>query len=145
MTYKASKFGPARRPCGSCPYRKSTPSGVWARSEYEKLPRYDLPTGDQPFGAFFCHQQDGRLCAGWVGCHDMEESMGLRMAARGGLLDIESWEAALDYECPVELFETGAEAAEHGLADLRNPGDPARRTIDKLVQRAARRSGYDQT
>jgi hypothetical protein len=54
--------GPARNPCGSCPYRKDVPSGVWETLEYEKLPPYDGETFEQPFEAFFCHQQNGRLC-----------------------------------------------------------------------------------
>ena len=39
---------PAKNPCGSCPYRKDVPSGVWAVSEYLKLVEYDRPTGEQP-------------------------------------------------------------------------------------------------
>jgi hypothetical protein len=135
---------PSPYPCVSCPYRKDVPSGVWHPDEYLKLPRYDLPTAEQPFGAFFCHQQNGRLCSGWVGCHDMDESMGLRMAASAGLLTPEDVDAALDYECPVELFESGAEAARHGLADVPEPSEQAKRAIDKLERRRERR-GYDET
>jgi hypothetical protein len=121
----------AKAPCRSCPYRKDVPSGVWAPEEYDKLPLYDAETFDQPFGAFYCHQQDGRLCAGWVGCHDMQESLGLRMAK----LTPEDYELALDYESPVELFASGAEAAAHGKAEITNPSLPARRTIDRLARK----------
>lgn len=52
---------PAKNPCGSCPYRRDVPSGIWSEEEYDKLPQYDLPTGDQPPNVFLCHQQNGRL------------------------------------------------------------------------------------
>lgn len=128
--------GPAKRPCGSCPYRRDVPSGVWHRSEYEKLPRYDGETWDQPVGAFFCHQQDGHLCAGWVGCHDMEETMALRppFFQMNGL-EPEDVQAALDYECPVPLFESGQEAADHGMRDLESPSEKAVKTGAKIYAR----------
>ena len=48
---------PAKSPCGSCPYRQDVPSGVWAASEYEKLPAYDAPeTFMQPPGLFIREQ-----------------------------------------------------------------------------------------
>jgi hypothetical protein len=47
---------PASNPCGSCPYRRDVPSGVWDAAEYEKLPRYDGPMADQPARLFLCHQ-----------------------------------------------------------------------------------------
>jgi hypothetical protein len=132
--------GPAKTPCRSCPYRKDVPSGVWAPEEYDKLPPYDNPTPSQPLGAFYCHQQNGRLCAGWVGCHDMRESLGLRMAASFGHLSPEDVDAALDYSSPVELFESGAAAAEHGRADITTPSERARRVIDVLTRKQERRS-----
>jgi hypothetical protein len=112
---------------------------VWSQEEYEKLPPYDADTGDQPIAAFMCHQQNGRLCSGWVGCHDMQESMGLRMAVASGVINDESYEAALDYECPVPLFESGAEAAKHGVAEIAEPAE-ARRTITKIEARRQRRA-----
>lgn len=121
---------PAKRPCGSCPYRRDVPSGVWDREEYEKLPEYDKPTGEQPPAVFHCHQQNGRACGGWCAVHDMEESLGLRLAAAMGL--ISDPEPFLDYETDVPLFETGAEAAAHGLANVDDPGEDADRVIAKL-------------
>lgn len=126
---------PARTPCYSCPYRRDVPSGVWSSEEYEKLPRYDAPTHDQPVGAFFCHQQDGRLCAGWVGCHDMEESLGLRLAVAFGHVSEVDAEAALNYESPVPLFESGAAASEHGLRDIEAPGPEAQRIATRLSEK----------
>jgi hypothetical protein len=73
---------PSKAPCGTCPYRRDVPPGVWSAEEYAKLPRYDGETGDQIMqggtGLFFCHQNDGKLCAGWVGCHDTRHLAALR-------------------------------------------------------------------
>jgi hypothetical protein len=131
--------GPAPYPCASCPYRRDVPSGVWHASEYAKLPPFDRETFAQPPAAFFCHQQNGHLCAGWVGCHDMDQSLGLRMAAMSGLLAGEEVEKALDYVSPIPLWSSGAEAAAHGIAEVTEPGAEAQRTIGKLVRRAERR------
>jgi hypothetical protein len=134
-----SAKGPARSPCGSCPYRLDVPSGVWAAEEYDKLPPYDGETHEQPPTAFFCHAQNGRLCAGWVGCHDMAHSLGLRLAAAMGLLAGGDVDAALDYESPVPLHASGAAAAEHGKIGIAIPDDEARRAIAKLEARRQRR------
>lgn len=115
---------PARRPCGSCPYQRDVPSGVWAAEEYAKLPEYDRPMADQPVGVFLCHRQDGRVCGGWAAVHDMEECLAVRLAAvRGTLADPA---AVLEYATDVELWASGAEAAEHGLREIAAPGDEAR-------------------
>lgn len=124
---------PAPNPCGSCPYRKDVASGVWDRSEYEKLPEYDRPTGEQPPNVFMCHQQDGRACAGWTATHDMEECFGLRLAVAMGI--VEDPEPFFDYETPVPLFDSGQEAADHGLREITAPGEKARRTMDKLERK----------
>lgn len=130
---------PAPAPCGSCPYRRDVPSGIWADEEYEKLLAFDRETGFQPPSAFMCHQQDGRLCAGWVGCHDMDESLGLRVLFGLGLLDRDTYLAALDYTTPVELFASGAEAAEHGRREIEAPSRRARQTVQKLRRRKGER------
>lgn len=130
--------GLAPRPCGSCPYRRDVPSGVWSSHEYEKLPPYDNETAEQPYGAFLCHQQNGKLCAGWVGCHDMDNSLALRLAAATGIIDPDTFEAAIDYECPVELWDSGAEAAEHGLAKITDPDGDAKRVMAKLRRKRSR-------
>jgi len=126
---------PAPRPCESCPYRRDVAPGVWAEEEYAKLPSYDGETWEQSPTAFYCHQQDGRLCAGWVGCHDMQESFGLRMLSAGGGIDLEALEATLDYVSPVPLFESGAAAAEHGRSGIEQPPPEAVRVIQKISRR----------
>ena len=115
----------AKVPCRSCPYRADVPSGVWAAHEYDKLPGYDGTMPEQveagALGAFMCHQQDGQLCAGWVGCHGAYELIALRMVAD---LDPTVW----TYRSPVPLFASGAEAAAHGLPEVSS----ARNTSDIL-------------
>lgn len=99
-----------------------------------KLPPYDLETGRQPTLGFDCHQQNGHLCAGWVGCHDMNENLALRVAIVSGELTPEEYEQILNYESPVPLFASGADAAQHGLEEA-VPGPRAQKIIDKLKRK----------
>lgn len=130
---------PAPRPCVSCPYRCDVPSGVWSASEYLKLHEYDEETGRQPPGVFLCHQNDGRLCAGWVAVHDMENSLSLRLATAMGVVAVTDLDTIIDYTTDVPLFGSGYEAAEHGLADIRTPGRGARKMIQRLSRKQPRR------
>ncbi|QDP55246.1 MAG: hypothetical protein Tp170SUR191951_84 [Prokaryotic dsDNA virus sp.] len=123
---------PSAAPCGSCPYRVDVPSGIWAREEYEKLTLYDGETWEQSPALFYCHQNDGHLCAGWAGCHDTDELLALRL----NRVSHETFE----YVSPVPLFGSGAEAASHGMAAIDCPDRHAVKMIDKL---AARRLGID--
>ena len=54
-------------------------------------------------------------------------------------MDLETLDATLDYESPVPLFASGAEAAEHGRREIEAPPEEADRVILKIVQRRARR------
>ncbi len=124
------------RPCTSCPYRRDVPSGIWDPEEYAKLPGYDGDVPDQAaagaFALFHCHQRDGNLCAGWAGCHDMTNSLAVRMnAERLG-------PGVYDYVSPVPLFASGAEAAEHGLRDVTEPSTSAVRAMRAIGQIRAR-------
>jgi hypothetical protein len=134
----AELIGPRRAPCATCPYRRDVPSGIWTANEYDKLPVYDRDIASQAmagaFSAFFCHTQDGNLCAGWVGCHDMHETLAIR-AGRSDLdLDV-----ILNYQSPVPLFASGAEAAEHGKRDIERPGSVAQRKIVQLLKQRENR------
>lgn len=124
-----------KRPCPSCPYRCDAPSGIWAAEEYDKLPAYDGDVPEQVMaratGLFHCHSQQEKLCAGWVGCHDMTQSFAIRFNSR----DVDP--AVFDYVSPVPLFGSGAEAAEHGKRDLSKPGAEARRKIGQLLRMQA--------
>lgn len=131
--------GPRARPCSTCPYRRDVPSGLWSAEEYNRLPAYDGDTAEQAYAGafhlFFCHKQTGDLCAGWVGCHDMTENLAVRVNDHRVDLD-----AVLGYVSPVELFESGAQAAEHGKRDIADPGPAARRRIDQLLRQRDRRT-----
>ena len=126
---------PAPRPCISCPYRRDVPSGIWDETEYAKLEQFDGETWSQPTTVFLCHQQDGRLCAGWVACHDMAESFGLRVACLNGRLGIDELEEVYDYQTDVPVFGSGAEAAAHGRRLLDDPPAEAVAQIKKLVRK----------
>ncbi len=117
-------------PCRTCPYRRDVPSGLWDAAEYAKLPGFDGDIPDQvaagALSVFDCHQRTGDLCAGWAGCHDMTSMLAVRLRAR------EIDPAVYDYQSPVPLFASGAEAAEHGMRDIDHPGPEALAAITKL-------------
>lgn len=126
----------ATAPCKSCPYRRDVPSGVWHESEYEKLPAYDGELIDQitngGTGLFMCHQRDGHLCAGWVGCHGAENLFALRLPIYN--IDPSVW----SYASPVPLFASGVEAYVHGMKDIDDPGPAANRVMNRLLAKAGR-------
>lgn len=128
---------PTSRPCGSCPYRRDVPSGLWDASEYEKLPKYDDMNDPESWSVFQCHQQNGHACAGWVGVHDMENSIGLRLAVSSET--VKDWDSFVDYETDVPLFDSGAEASEHGMREIDNPSPEGQRAIDRLRAKAYKR------
>jgi hypothetical protein len=110
---------------------------VWERSEYVRLPRYDGETFEQPTQVFLCHQMDGRICAGWAGCHDMSKNLAIRIAAVDGSLTEAELETVHEYVSPVSLFESGQAAAEHGLAEVDTPSPEARRMSQDLIRKRA--------
>jgi hypothetical protein len=124
---------PDARPCASCPYRKSAPSGLWAETEYALLPLYDLDTWAQPPGMLYCHQRDGRLCAGFAAVHDMDENLGLRFAISDGTVSGDAAEAIRGYSTTADLWPTGFDAARHGMRDLGSPSPAALAAAAKLT------------
>lgn len=126
---------PKKHPCGSCPYRQDVPSGVWHPDEYAKLIQYDRPMAEQPQQMFGCHQNDESLCSGWAGTHDMDQNLAIRVAVLDGRLSLEDYEATIDYESPVPLFESGLEAAVHGIKEVANPSDRADKMSRNLVRK----------
>ncbi|WP_317983968.1 DUF6283 family protein [Nocardia colli] len=72
-----------------------------------------------------------RLCAGRVGCHG-DHLLGLRLALMQGRISGATFQAAIDYQSPVPLFGSGAEAADHGQVDIHRPGLEAVRAIAKI-------------
>lgn len=81
------------------------------------------------------YQQDGRICAGWAGCHDMDHNLAARVAVLDGRLTPDEYQRLLDYAPGVPLFGSGQSAAAHGLADEKNPGQRARQMARKLRHR----------
>lgn len=122
------------RPCSGCPYRKDCPSGVWHRSEYEKLAEYDQETALQPIGVFLCHDGDreSTLCRGWLDCHDKSQLLALRIAVSMGRCDQKIFKLPAS---PVPVFESGTEAMKHGLKRMRRPGKNASELQSKLLKR----------
>ncbi len=115
-------------PCGSCPYRKDAPSGMWDRSEYEKLPMYDGETMDQfakgGTALFMCHQDDGCLCGGWLMTHDRDHLIALRLHPVDA--------SVADYDPDVEVFASGQEAHDHGVRDIDEPSENTIRKIEGI-------------
>jgi hypothetical protein len=134
---------PAAAPCASCPYRRDVPEGVWSENEYDKLPPYDDETAHQPVAVFMCHQQDGRVCAGWAGCHDMNHALAVRMLAFTAEPDV--LEAILDYETDVQLWDSGQQACDHGKSGIARPGPRAVRMIEMLEAKQLRQGGGERS
>lgn len=122
---------PRKSPCASCPYRRSSPSGIWDASEYQKLPTYDGDTSEQATAAFFCHQGDNTVCAGWLGHTDPTHLLAVRLGVIAGTLD----PACFDYRTAAELFASGEAAAAHGLRDITRPNARARDAIDRISRK----------
>jgi len=121
---------PQPRPCATCPYRRSVPSGIWDAEEYEKLPEYDREMPEQPLASFYCHQRDGSVCSGWLGHREYpSDLLAVRLGVSAGHLDV----SCIEYETDVPLFQSGAEAAAHGMRDIEHPGRMAQKAIDKIV------------
>lgn len=128
---------PPARPCGSCPYRKDVPSGIWDVSEYVKLPAYDGDITNQvvkgAFGLFMCHQRDGCLCGGWLQSHGTDDLLALRLNS----VDPSAW----NYTSEIEVFGSGAAAALHGLQDIADPSPEARRFMDGITKAKGKDDG----
>ncbi len=123
------KLSVAKVPCGSCPYRRDVPSGIWEQHEYNKLPGYDGQTWEQEMALFMCHQKDGNLCAGWLACHNPRQLLALRLPRK----DLDP--AVYDYKTDVPVFSSGAEAKKHGMRDIEQPGKKAEKMITGLLRK----------
>ncbi len=129
-----STLKPPKRPCGSCPYVKTTPSGIWHKSEYEKLTAYDNPTALQPPQVFMCHQQDGHICGGWLMTHDADHLLALR------LNNVD--EGAFNYfPHGVDVHESGKAACDFGVTGIAHPSDAAKKKIAGLIKRRGLSNG----
>ena len=117
-----------KNPCSTCPYRKDTPSGLWAEDEYEKLRGYDDNTA---FSTFLCHQTNvtdvPTACKGWLMVHC--DSVAVRLAQlKGEVKAPECFE-----EPDVELYASGNEAADAGEREIKRPKAKSRRIARKML------------
>lgn len=109
------------RSCVACPYRRDVPSGIWAAEEYEKLRKYDRPTWEQPPIGFLCHATSDFYCHGWAAVHG-DHALVFRLDPPDGEIRAGN----------TPLFTSGAEAVDHGQADVDRPGRAAVRMIEQL-------------
>ena len=116
-----------KKPCGSCPYRKDVPSGIWSREEYEKLPEYDGETWEQNPALFLCHSKSECLCSGWLATHDPRDLLALRLSRN-------IHENVFVYRTDVPVFASGQEAHDHGVADIDHPSEEALRLMNGLMK-----------
>lgn len=119
------------QPCATCPYRRDVPSGLWAATEYAKLPEYDQLTANQPIVAFFCHTSPEFLCTGWAVCHENRERGRELLALR--LIEGSYGQCIEIPETTVPLFTSGRAAARHGMRDIDKPSRRAILAIRKLA------------
>lgn len=123
-----------RAPCQSCPYRRDVPSGIWEAGEYDKIIPFDNETWMQPPRLFLCHQADGCLCRGWLDTHG-SELLAIRLGIIKGEIDAEAVCKALDEGPAVPVFESAAQAAEHGRRAIKRPGRKARAMVAKIEKK----------
>lgn len=123
----------APRPCSTCPYRRDTPPGIWHPDEYERLADFDDVDADGvlPTSTFRCHQQTATgvptACRGWLTVH--ADSVAVRVAVVTGQVTIDQVRAPV----PVDLYASGAEARDAGLAGVADPSPEALQAIASLV------------
>jgi len=126
-----------RQACNTCPYRRDTPSGLWSRVEYEKLPDYDREFPPE-LAVFWCHQSNASgqptVCRGWLAAH--RDAVAVRLACAQGQLRPEDVPEDGEVET---YYATGAEACAAGLVELGNPSPEARARIEALLLRGAGR------
>jgi hypothetical protein len=135
--------------CPTCPYRKDTPAGIWATSEYEKLALYDEPDFRDPkckvdagtympeLSTFHCHQENATgkptVCRGWLSVH--RNAVAVRLTCAKGALSVS--DIPVDSE-PL-YYETGAQAAAAGLSGCPKPSPEAKKAINSLERRGVAR------
>ncbi len=127
----------APTPCTTCPYRRDTPSGIWDRIEYEKLPAYDeRGFGGAPMVTFHCHQEaeigKPTVCRGWLSVHP--DCIAVRMARFSGLITKEQM-AEIPIKPDPALYSSGTQAMRAGIKGIKRPKAKAVAAIRKLVKR----------
>ena len=152
MEEEASKYATRRKPCASCPYLKSTPSGVWAAEEYTRLCKYDGDMGSQLMeggnGLFMCHQNNGEettpcMCRGWTDTHGAENlvaiCLSLSSGGGGSKFPDDLWEHS-----GADVYASGQEACDAGMRDIEQPQELAKKTQSLLLRKNKRLRTLDQ-
>lgn len=127
------------KPCNTCPYRTDTPPGIWDAEEYEKLRGF---AAGERIGIFMCHHSVGGpelVCRGWLSVE--AESAAARIAVlEGRIVDDDR------YADPgVELYPSGAAAADAGIAGVQHPGPEALRAGRQIVAERRRTTRRQET
>jgi hypothetical protein len=113
---------------------------VWARSTYEILRPFDLPTAEQPMGPFACHATPDHLCHGWVVVSDRRGRENNEYAS----LALRLWPIANIPPERAPLWGSHTEAADHGQRDCDNPSLEAMNMAHRLVDKYDRLRWGDQ-
>lgn len=127
------------QPCSACPYRRDVSSGLWSPEDYDKLRPYDRSTGEQPPQPFSCHATPEHLCHGWAVVHSNRGHECELLALR--LLEFQSGEPIDVPPAGAPLFDSGTQAADHGMAEIAHPSIEAYRTGSRLLAKYRRLSG----
>lgn len=133
-----TKLNQRSKPCETCPYLRSTPLGIWDKSEYLRLLQFDEPTYKQSSSTFRCHNDSNCLCQGWLDCHDATQLLSIRIASIQQRL-------APDFNFERSGADVYSSAKELVYANMRacgDPGDRAKRCIKKLTRSKSRKSRH---
>lgn len=128
-----------KKPCVSCPYRVDVPSGVWSKSEYEKLRGYDGETWETDRASFLCHNtstvgaENDTLCRGWLTTHP--ESLAVRFLMLEHKVTVEQ----IDADPGVPLHASGNEAADFGERDIDNPSPACVAFVQRMLPKQNRK------
>ena len=120
----------APNPCNSCPYRKDTPPGIWAREEYDKLPAWDDKMSFA--GVFHCHNAPDAVCRGWLEVH--QDNLSVRLTT----FRI-NWDDSNSQPTKVALYASGEEARRAGIKGIKRPSLRARLKIGQILARRRKR------
>ncbi len=118
-------------PCSSCPYARTTPSGIWHPSEYAKLPAWDNPMA-MP-GTFLCHTDKAAVCRGWMEVH--HDNLSVRMAQIASIAMPKNYKPT-----SVPLYASGLEAAIAGMRGVAKPSIKAKAVIHRIIRKRQKNS-----
>lgn len=126
------------KPCGTCPYSRSTPVGVWDESEYRDLLEADR---DQIGKVYNCHLGDGTaVCRGWLADQKRRglPSFAFRIAlATDGSGKLVETFKAVDENDP-DLYDSIEEMAEANRGRAFPSRDPKARKLLRMKRRKRR-------